>query len=104
MKRPTTVLRREQRAMTQARTAGRRRRHDDEHPDIEDARDVEERALAAERAPRQYCRLMTPSANGWREVARADTLTASITLANMANARVVVFDIRTGKQVYDNRK
>jgi hypothetical protein len=102
MKRLPSVIQREQRAMTKARTAlaDRHYRLDDHHDD-RDARHEPPEKLPEDT---ERCRVMRMMPSGdWTLVATAP-INRALEIATRVPTRCIVVSLRTGKQIYDNKR
>lgn len=100
MKRHPSAVAREQRAMTQARSASRRHRASE----IPDARDDEPTPRPRPPGRSNWFRVMKAAAHGWEQIGTAPTYCEALALVPniMTPGRYVVFS-PSGKNMFDTR-
>jgi hypothetical protein len=97
MRRHPSAVTRDQRAMTQARTLGRRHHG----ADVADAREYD--AATTDDQDRRRCRVVRCLSPQRIEVIARTSVTAGIALATAVQRRCVVV-LENGKTVFDNRR
>lgn len=100
MRHPHSIAR-EQHALNQARTVGRRHRQDDR--ELEDARYTDEYREPYQ-AKREDCVLLVETDRGWETSGRYSAHGPAVEIARMNARHCIVRDARTRRIIFDNRQ